>query len=131
MVDRFNSITQRYQWRPEFEGIELRGPNDAGVDGDTLLHLVVSNGKIDDISYLLSIGGEVNRRGDMGNTPIHYAAMAGRTDVVKLLIEAGADASVENELGDTALSWAEACHHEDTVNYLSSLNEQSNSGGAK
>ena len=123
-TDRFNLIAQKYLWKPEFEGIELRGPNDAGVDGDTLLHMVVSNGELEDISYLLSIGGDVNRRGDIGNTPIHYAAMAGRTDVVKLLIEAGADANVENELGDTALSWAEACHREDTVSYLLSLNEQ-------
>jgi ankyrin repeat protein len=120
-TERFRDIAQRYMWRPEFEGRELTGPNDTGVDGETLFHLVVADGSVDDISFLINMGGDVNRPGDIGNTPIHYAAMHGRPEVIKLLVDAGADLDAQNELGDTAMSWAESCERWETLAMLRQL----------
>lgn len=74
----------------------------------TALHVVVANGHLQAVAFLISQNAAVDARGYRGNTPLHTAAAKGSSAVVKLLLENGADANSRNEVRQTPIALAAA-----------------------
>jgi ankyrin repeat protein len=55
------------------------------------------------ISYLISIGADVNWRNEDENTPLNIAAKNGDISFFKLLIDNGANPRFKNEDGESAI----------------------------
>lgn len=55
------AVFDKYRHHPEFLGLELRAPNQAGAVDDTLLHLTARLGALDDMKVLIDAGADVNR----------------------------------------------------------------------
>ena len=58
--------------------------------GDTPLHLMATEGKLNAVELLLEAGADPDARGDLDFTPLHCAAISGHTHVVAALLAAGA-----------------------------------------
>ena len=67
---------------PEFVGVPLDHVNQAGIFGDTPLHVAAMRGDLDEVAALLDGGAEVNARGELGDTALHLAVGQNR-DIVK------------------------------------------------
>jgi ankyrin repeat protein len=64
--------------------------------GFSALHLATTHGGVDNMSYLIACGADVNLRcnnylGLQYATPLHVAALGGRADRMRVLVEAGCD----------------------------------------
>jgi ankyrin repeat protein len=105
--NRLAAVIEKYRGHPEFLGIEITDPNQRGAVDDTLLHLAVRTGAIEDIKALVDTDADVNIAGDLGNTPLHQAAMMGQVESVKALLKLGARTHLKNEFGQTPLEVAE------------------------
>lgn len=115
---RLDSVIDRYKNHPEFIGIDIADPNQAGAVDDTLLHIAARKGDLEAIDVLIASGAQINIRGDLGNTPLHQAAMRGQVESVKKLLSLGADLSVKNEYDQTALDVAMIGGHQSVVEIL-------------
>ncbi|XP_070541888.1 ankyrin repeat and SOCS box protein 7-like [Ptychodera flava] len=63
-------------------------PNEADLNGWTLLHLAASRGRERVLRVLLDSGGRTELRDGIGGfTALHYAAMHGRTRIARLLLD--------------------------------------------
>lgn len=102
-------LAEKYNPYPVFEDADLTDPNQRGLSGDTLLHLVALLGTAEEIDALIASAAYINAIGGMGQTPLHYAAMNGQGEVVKKLLVLGADFTIRNEFGkipaDTAVTY--------------------------
>lgn len=73
------------------------------IDGDTPLHVAVSQNNAEIINLLLSHSADANAKNKRGMTPL----MKSRTpDIMKLLIKFGANVNMKDNDGDTALHHA-------------------------
>jgi ankyrin repeat protein len=102
----FEELLERYRRSPEFLCIEIAGPNQTGITGDTMLHAAVVRGASDDVDILMAVGAHANAVGDLGNTPLHHAASRGLIEIARKLLRYGADPRVRNEFGQTPLDLA-------------------------
>lgn len=71
-------------------------------DNSSFLIFAVKKGKIDVVSYLLSVIN-VNDSDCLGMTPLHFACQSGKTRIVKLLIKNGANTTQVNISRETPL----------------------------
>ena len=80
-------------------------------EGLALLHVAVSGGDVNIMSYLLAHGAHVDIRACDKNpesndqeTPLFYAARNGHPGAVRLLLDAGADITIQGSSQQTALN---------------------------
>ena len=73
------------------------GP-DVGVEGATLLHLVVDNGRVEVVRVLIEHGADINVGTNRGSTPSHVAAR-GSVEIVRVLLKHGATVDAEDNEG--------------------------------
>jgi len=118
-------LIEKYRRSPEFIFVNLTGPNQTGMTGDTLLHAAAVRGALEDIEVLVASGALVNAVGDLGNTPLHHAASRGMVDIVNKLLESGADVKIKNEFGQTALDIAILMKRSPVVKILKAHNTRS------
>tara|TARA_R110002050_G_scaffold118733_4_gene236272 strand:+ start:263 stop:514 length:252 start_codon:yes stop_codon:yes gene_type:complete len=71
--------------------------NDADYDKRTALHLAASEGKLDTVKYLISMGANVNAVDRFGNTPLQDAIDSRRSELVEHLRMAGAKIASRTE----------------------------------
>ena len=55
------------------------------------------------VKYAISMGADINVRGDEANTPLHLAALLGNHEIIKVLLEAGAQPDPLNVKDETPL----------------------------
>jgi ankyrin repeat protein len=102
----FARIVEKYKNHPEFLGMAIEHPNQAGAVDDTLLHLAARVDAVEDVRALVALGVDVDIVGDMGNTPLHTAAMLGKSATVAELLRLGAATASKNEFDQTPLDVA-------------------------
>ncbi len=81
-----------------------------------LLHIAVSGGHPDTVSFLLTQGADANATNYSGETPLHR--VAGNVDMAKLLLNAGGNPNARDSLGHTPISNAEASGHTNMLTLL-------------
>lgn len=84
----------------------------------TIVNIAAIRGKPEVLDLLLDRGADPNR-------VLFAAAQANRVDSLQVLVQHGADVSTRDEHGRTAFDMAIAAHAEDAVQYLTSLESQS------
>ncbi len=76
-------------------------------DGNTPLHIAISNSTSDDVlQYLLSEGYSPDRRNSEGKTPLLLASQRGAISIVESFLQYGADPYIMDNSGESALSFA-------------------------
>ena len=100
-------VLAKYNELASFNEMELKDPNQIGLDEDAPIHVACRMGELEDVEIMVSAGADINLIGDIGNTPLHEAAIRGNLMVVKRLIELGASPRIKNEFGQTARDVAE------------------------
>jgi ankyrin repeat protein len=78
-------------------------PNFRNKDGETPLHIVAGESRLEAVKLLLDHGADPNAQNKEGETPLHYAAEKCDVDVVKLLLQYGADPNARDDNGQTPL----------------------------
>jgi ankyrin repeat protein len=73
------------------------------TSGESALHIVVQNGNLEYLGFLLSRGANPNVRDNAGNTPLLLAASKGRNDLVEKLLAGKANVNLGNASRETAL----------------------------
>lgn len=77
------------------------------------------SGQLNELEYVLGLGGDVNEKDDDNRTALYWAAEKGQTEVVSFLLSRGAAIDIyESENGYTALTTAAASGHSDIVEVL-------------
>jgi ankyrin repeat protein len=76
-----------------------------------------------EVRRLLSVGADVNVKGNYGFTPLFWASMRGHLQVVKELLDHGSDTEASASGGWTPLHWAVYKRQVAVINELLSLNE--------
>ncbi|CBY35127.1 unnamed protein product [Oikopleura dioica] len=69
------------------------------ASGETLLHVAGRRGYLENISYYLQMGCDINAKDNAGFTPLHEAVTKGHLNCVKLLLEQGADPNEQSKDG--------------------------------
>lgn len=89
-------------------------------DGISPIHFAALHNSPECLSYLLSVGADVNQPNfsDEPYRPIHHAAWNSNLDMIKVLVEHGADVNCQNEYGDTPFSIALHNDNFDIADYL-------------
>jgi ankyrin repeat protein len=90
------------------KGLNVNSAND---NGDNMLHLAVSAGKLDVVKYLVSWGVKINAQNKAGGTPLYTAIFqtvlsGGKINnlpVIEYLVSAGADVNIVYPDGQTLL----------------------------
>jgi uncharacterized protein len=93
-------------------------------NGETALHGLALNGKIDLLRIFLDKGAQVNEATNEGVTPLHLTAGNGNDECVQFLIERGADVNIKAKEGKTAMDFALKNGHEETAELLRKAMEQ-------
>ena len=71
-----------------------------------------TSGHHETITFLLSMGADINAVADNGTTALMMAVRGYHPKSVQLLLEKGANPDVQNDAGDTALDWALNRNHQ-------------------
>ncbi|KAK3616852.1 hypothetical protein LTR56_024853 [Elasticomyces elasticus] len=74
-----------------------------GAGGSSALHLAARQGQLENASYLLSIGYEVNILDTSQQTPLYDAIINCNTEAVKLLLDGGALVNIVDAAGETPM----------------------------
>lgn len=106
--------------RKSADGLKkIKSPRD--IDGKTPLHAASSDGQLDTVRYLLSLGQDVNASDKDGWTSLHCAASRGHFAVCDALLAKGADARALTNQGTTVLHYAVRTNLNDAFLFLSVL----------
>ncbi|KAL0209677.1 hypothetical protein RCL1_008515 [Eukaryota sp. TZLM3-RCL] len=77
----------------------------ADHEGVTPLHMACGKGRLEIVSWLISIGVDVNCQQSLGDTPLCYAAMSDQSNMIDLLVDCSTvDINHVNHNGDSPLS---------------------------
>lgn len=107
---------ERLKHLVEKEGVDVNVPDKENV---TLLHWSAINNRKEVVSYLISIGADVNAiGGDLESTPLHWATRQGHLSMVILLMSNGADPSILDGEGANSLHLAAQFGHTAIVAYF-------------
>lgn len=87
-------------------GTEITHFSQRNFMGDTVLHTICSMGNLDAVKMLVSVGADVNARGDQEATPLFNAVIGEAPEVVSYLLESGADPSIPNGYNRHVLDYA-------------------------
>src|SRR5262245_16380007 len=87
--------------------------NDANGMGMSVLHILVSLGKPDAVSWILDRSADINRRdNEFDSTPLAWAARVGRAEMIELLLSRGALRTLpDDEPWSTPAAWARRRGH--------------------
>ncbi len=80
-----------------------------------LLSVAASSNNWDIVSFLVSLGLDVNTPNRRGETILMQAAAAGYQPIVEQLVQVGADPSLKSKAGETAESLAAAAGHDEVA----------------
>ena len=74
------------------------------LNGDTPLHVAVSNGRPDLVQMLLENGADVRAKNNIGDSALHFACLehrkTGRKDIINQLLLHGADVNAQNNVNE-------------------------------
>jgi ankyrin repeat protein len=98
--------------------------NEKDGKGETVLHGIALNGKINLLRILVEKGAEVNAADHERITALHLSSGNGQTECVQFLIERGANITVKAKNGMTAMDMALKNSHEETAEILSEAMKQ-------
>ena len=87
-------------------------------DGQSLLHIAASEGKLGIAKLIVEKGGDVNAKDSDGAAPLSDASFNGRAEVVKYLISLGANIDAKDIYGRTALWYAQSWGHPEVAAIL-------------
>eukprot|EP00759_Apiculatamorpha_spiralis_P004362 PhF_6_TR12596/c0_g1_i1/m.19853/K10380/ANK; ankyrin len=100
--------------RPILEHLLDRGMNinvrNAKGQSALLYAMEVRPDSLEDVTFLVGRGVDVNMPDNIGLSPLQYAVTAGSTAFVKKLIEVGADVNLKDRYGSSALHWASSAN---------------------
>jgi len=96
------------------ELLEYQGSAGAG---ETALHYLVIENRLEAVQYLIARGADVNTR-EHGTTPLMNAAILGLTEMIQLLVSHGAQINARDDLEETALHYAASRDRLETVELL-------------
>lgn len=106
------------QYLIETEGLS---PNVKDSNSYTPMHAAASYAHLELLTYLLSVGGDINLRDDDGDTPLYVVESV---DTARWMVEHGADAALTNDEGLTvrppsfsSLALALPKHHADPTEH--------------
>ncbi len=102
---------------PSFEDVDFSDINATSSEGENALHMAISDGNVEIANELITLGINVNPRGDLGRTPLHEAASRGDMALVELLVENGADLFALDE-GVPPFTLARYSNNDEICNYL-------------
>jgi len=74
--------------------------------GETVLHYAAVENGINEVSWLIARGSDINTRSDFGETPLMEAATLDHYKMCKMLLENGADPLPLDQVNESALSHA-------------------------
>lgn len=100
-------LIKKYSNAPDFDDPNIIGLDSRTIYGDQLLHAACVAGDIKDIKLMISLGADINSKGEGGYTPLHYAVEQGHLEVVKLLLQGGANLCIVNDNGESPVNLAE------------------------
>uniref|UniRef100_K3WAP2 Uncharacterized protein n=1 Tax=Globisporangium ultimum (strain ATCC 200006 / CBS 805.95 / DAOM BR144) TaxID=431595 RepID=K3WAP2_GLOUD len=88
------------------------------TNGDSLLHVAVWNGQLEDVARLIALGADVNMIDTTVNrwTPLHEACRGGHTDIARMLLASDAKLDAVDLMGDSPLhiacrlGWSRVVH---------------------
>jgi uncharacterized protein len=94
--------------------------NDANGMGMTVLHILVSLGTPEAVSWILDRGAHINPRdNEFDSTPLAWAARVGRTEMIALLLSRGALRTLpDDESWNTPAAWARRRGHTEVLQLL-------------
>lgn len=98
---------------------KLKNPKD--LDGKTPLHAASSEGQLEALRFLLSLGLDLNTADKDGWTSLHCAASRGHFGVCAELLSKGADVRALTNQGTTVLHYAVRTNLNDAFLFLSVL----------
>jgi len=87
-------------------GEKIADPNFSGDKGYTPLHHAVTNGKVDQVEYLLKIGANPNARDHQGRSSLMLAVVLEKIDVAKVLLKNGANPNDKDDMERSPLHYA-------------------------
>jgi ankyrin repeat protein len=99
--EKLKSALAQLQGLAMFEDYELTAPESPGMDGNTPLHVISMDGRIDLLMDFLPFLKNIDVSDHAGYTPLYYAVIWSRLEMAKLLIDNGADPMYKNEYGDS------------------------------
>jgi len=86
--------------------------------GCTLLMCAASQGKLDIVNKLITVGAHLDTQDDNGLTALFYAAKNGHWDIVEWLTKLGADLTPQDDLGQTLPMYAANAGKLDLIKHL-------------
>ena len=84
-----------------------------GQQGQTPLHMAVSNNDAQLVKTLISHSANVNAKNDFNETPLYHAASKLNIEIARVLLENGADVNAKGYGSDTPLDAVFMFHHTD------------------
>jgi TonB family protein len=96
--------------------------------GRTPLHEEVLKDHKDEVTSILTKGGNPNAKDNDGITPLHLAAAKGYKDMALLLLNKGGDVNAETSFGSTPLDMAMAIGNEEIVELFRRHGSRAGSG---
>jgi uncharacterized protein len=123
-IVNLDELIRKYSSAPDFYGENITGVESRTFYGDQLLHAACVTGAIEDVKFLISIGADINSKGDSGYTPLHYAAEQNHTDVAIFLLKAGATLNVRDNDGNTPLELAELSENVEVCEAMNSIDAE-------
>ena len=87
-------------------GEKIADPNFSGDQGYTPLHHAVTNGKIEQVEYLLKIGANPNAKDHKGRSSLMLAVVLEKIEVAKVLLKNGANPNDRDDCERTPLHYA-------------------------
>ena len=74
--------------------------------GETVLHYLAVEDRLEDVSWLLAHGADINTTNDFGNTPLSEAASLGYYELCDFFLRHNANPRITTPDGESALSEA-------------------------
>lgn len=91
------------------------------LNGNTIFHHIVAEGKMSMLMPLLQFGAHVNAKNDNDETAVHMGCRSGNPKLVYLLIQNGGDLALKNKMGRGCMHFAAESGSVHTMHYLAEV----------